>query len=203
MPNWSSNKLSVRGTAKCLKPFAETLNGKSFYGKEEPFCLHQTVPVPDDVYRGEWCEKIGGYLIGNDSPKHNTLDWQRNNWGVKWDVSDADIEDEDVVTYLVEGDFENEDEICEIVIRFETPWCPPVGWLASVSEKYPDLEFSLAWSECGMGAYGILTAVEGGIDDESWETTEDDIELDEDGEFVDYVGDYGTFLNEHGIGSGG
>jgi len=203
MPNWASNKLSVRGTAKRLKPFAETLNGKNFFDKEEPFCFHQTVPVPDDVYKGEYNEKLDCYLIGSDAPAHNILNWQRENWGVKWDVSDAVIEDEDTVTYLVEEDFEDNDEICEIIIRFNTPWGPPADWLRNVSEKYPDLEFSLAWSEAGMGGYGILTAVEGGIDEECWTTTDDDYEMDEDGEFVDYVGDFGHFLATHEIDCGG
>ena len=61
-------------------------------------------------------------------------DWSCNNWGTKWDASNAYIDE-----YIAE------DDDCDKMIRiqFDTAWSPPMSWLEKATEKYPFLQFCM------------------------------------------------------------
>lgn len=90
----------------------------------------------------------------------NWYDWCVDNWGVKWDI--------DTVDFFNESAFKDDEESQpDLIVKFETPWAPPVGILKRISEQYPDARFYLRWAdECGPGnGIGLLVAEAGVIDE--------------------------------------
>ena len=57
------------------------------------------------------------------------LVWRNNNWGCKWDANEAEWIDE------------------KQIIRFSTPWGPPLAWLESAATMFPNLIFNLYYEE--------------------------------------------------------
>ena len=68
------------------------------------------------------------------------FDWCCENWGTKWDASEGDID--------VSGG--------EVIMRFDTAWCPPEGVVRVFDEKYPDVSRTFFYREDGMQVAGYL-----------------------------------------------
>jgi hypothetical protein len=49
----------------------------------------------------------------------------------------------------------------ELEYQFNTAWGPPINWLATVSEMYPLLTFSLKYAESGCNFAGLLKIKDG------------------------------------------
>ena len=81
-------------------------------------------------------------------------EWNIANWGTKWDVKAQLTEDTETL----------------LEYSFDSAWSPPVEWLEKVSEFYPDLHFTLRYSESGCGFKGEATAENGSINNycEDW-----------------------------------
>ena len=73
---------------------------------------------------------------------NNWYDWSIENWGVKWDCSDVQIEDQP--SYL------------EIKYTFDTPWGPPQEIYNLLEAKFPEVHISWFWDEPGMELAGYL-----------------------------------------------
>lgn len=69
------------------------------------------VPVPLNVWRGD----VGSNH--QEAFKRVGLDWQRENWGTKWNAY---------------GQVPVERSTDALTIRFQTAWTPPYPWLAAV-----------------------------------------------------------------------
>ena len=54
-------------------------------------------------------------------------DWHLNNWGVKWNASDPEVDQHD-------GD---------LIISFDSPWWTPNRVLEQLSKNHPDVEFKV------------------------------------------------------------
>ena len=54
-------------------------------------------------------------------------DWHLNNWGVKWNASNSEVDQYD-------GD---------LIISFDSPWWTPNRVLEQLSKKHPDVEFKV------------------------------------------------------------
>lgn len=144
MPNHCSNLLCITGPKKDRDAFMATLKNKGYCEDHEEgtFCLHQTVPMPDSVFRGN--------LSSEDELKYpgekNWYGWGVANWGTKWANYD---------TSKVETTSRS------IKVGFQTAWRPPDKWLINASKKFPNLKFSILYSiEGGMGE-GRLVAKDG------------------------------------------
>jgi hypothetical protein len=126
----------------------------------------------------------GEFSLGQTVPRPEgppTCEWAEENWGTKWDVAYPDVEI---------------DEEDEIVISFDTPWCPPFEWMKKVAPMFPRLRFRIAWSEVRVGDYGFIYA-EGDF------YREDTREVGADIHDGDAFGEYREFLDEYGTGTGG
>jgi hypothetical protein len=64
-------------------------------------------------------------------------------WGVKWGASDAYISDQGRT-----GD------CYSVFYDFNTAWGPPITFMDKLAALYPNLKFSLSYSEEGMGFGG-------------------------------------------------
>ena len=125
MPNWTSNRVVIKGDTDTLKTIKEALQNK-----DRPFDFNKIIPMPDTVYRGD---------LGPDERKlygdNNWYDWRVRNWGTKWNAYN---------TYL---DKENN------TIEFDTAWACPLEFLykfAEMCDKY-DVRFEGKWADedCG------------------------------------------------------
>ena len=114
------------------------------------FSFHAFVPVPREVllvpYDGnvlaekraqypEWFGRFPGLISG--------YDWEAKNWGCKWGSSSTEI----VSQY-------GSDEEYTVEYSFDTPWCPPITFLETLSSLYPEFYFELKYSEPGMNFSG-------------------------------------------------
>jgi hypothetical protein len=78
-----------------------------------------------------------------DEEGNGNVNWQYNNWGTKWGACDT--------CYL---DFKEG----HITIAFDTAWGPPDTWIHTMSDMFPDLEFTCRYAEPGMCFAGNIYA---------------------------------------------
>lgn len=128
MPNWTDNILIITGPQNDIQTLRDAIEKRS----EDKLSLdfNGTVPMPKELENTTspvssasdeekkqqvYLEKFGA---------GNWYDWRRQNWGVKWNASDA-----------------QEAEITEdgIIYRFQTPWNTPFQWIIHTAEKFPTL----------------------------------------------------------------
>lgn len=161
MPNWCTNKLSVRGRRDDI---AEFLLFMSQVKGEQGF-LDLAYPMPNDL-KGTSCpprlieEHEYATWVANGKPLEkwegapityrmqaqyrriygadNWYDWSVEHWGTKWDVYEKDI----VTTPWKNGN--------GVTLVFDTAWAPPSGAIARLSGRFPKLQFNLGYEEPGM-----------------------------------------------------
>jgi hypothetical protein len=93
--------------------------------------------------------------------------WRSANWGCKWDASFSDT---GVMALVAEGgdvEVTKEAQVATVtptvaVYKFDTPWGPPVPFVETAAEKFPDLEFVLRFGEMGNDVAGELR-YDGGV----------------------------------------
>jgi hypothetical protein len=125
MPNWVFSTLKVSGSEQEVSAFAERASkpiAKSVHDGEavveSPLSFWNFVR-PDDSFMEEYKEK-GWYT------------WNIENWGCKWDSSDAC------------GGIEAPGEA---LYEFSTPWGQPQQFFEAIVAMYPTLDFELFYSE--------------------------------------------------------
>lgn len=122
MPNWCTNVLVIEGEADEIKQF------RSVWSNAEYPLFNDFVPIPQEE-------------------QENWYDWNIENWGTKWDLT------EDTVVI--------EESDSRLRLEFNTAWAPPTQWLTSVAQKYPDLTFVVSYYEEGVGFAGFAVFREG------------------------------------------
>lgn len=153
MPNWCENQLKISGGKEEVERFQQQVKGrravyalseaekkmyetvgKAFTQETEEatynFTFHSLVPIPTEVLNA-----------GYDPAGYN---WQNRHWGTKWDVSGAEVMENEDLTYV-----------------FSTAWAPPEPWVRTVSAQFPNLTFELAYFEPGMMFAGYVVYQEG------------------------------------------
>lgn len=149
MPNICENALQIRGTQEALGKLNEDCKGNFSFGA--------FFPVPVEL------KDRAAALFGKPSGSPEELEglqakfgatdwyqWQMAHWESKWDVKEAVSQSE-----IAAG---------EIVLRFDTPWRPPITFCKKLSERYPELEVTIAYAEGGMAFYGVGTFCGGKAD---------------------------------------
>ena len=155
MPNWTDNKVVIRGTAENVKRFMNditTLEANSDDTPNQIYNLTDINPVPD-VYKNmhsgareidgvrysEWFEDDEGVRPLLDINKEeiikkhgyaNAIDWQYGNWGTKWGDCNTEVQSE---TYT--------DTHGTVDMTFGSAWSPPFMLLNDIAIKY-DLEIT-------------------------------------------------------------
>ncbi|MAG24038.1 hypothetical protein CMI47_00515 [Candidatus Pacearchaeota archaeon] len=190
MPNWCDDTLRVAGPEDEVQRFKRKANGpiqtyNDFFGGDwvvhddirikaqvkllpdvgeiSKLSFHALVPVPEDYRRFPYDSNRArevGELVGEER-KCGGYEWESANWGVKWGASDVDLLDEE------------SEYLC---YKFMTPWGPPVELLNNVSQEFPKLEFTLEYSESGMGFAGQVVWYDGEMQSEEEWTIEEEEE---------------------------
>lgn len=174
MPNWCNNTLTVSGKKKDIAEFKEKARGEktalSFANFiPRPSILDDTrspsIIVPTKNLEKEMIEVIkdgfSGYPITKKISEalikkygaDNWYDWQKDNWGTKWDV-EAELTDENTR---------------HLEYNFDSAWCPPDRFIYKIAEMFPKLSFRLTFYEGGCAFKGEMEA-------ENGEVTEDNTE---------------------------
>jgi hypothetical protein len=163
MPNWTYNRIAVKGEKKNLDKFMSD----AIRNEEGGLSLSSWLPIPE-TYRkydttnhpdgkglkvGEkWWDGFGGHddqivteelieefkkATAEQREKYGVVGWYDYNlatFGCKWDCE-------------VEVDYEGEDLSSpgedRITLSTDTPWSAPEQWLRTISAKYPELTFNL------------------------------------------------------------
>ena len=84
-----------------------------------------------------------------DGFNNGGYDWCCKNWGTKWGICDASLEDEDY-------------KYGRLNYQFKSAWSPPAPVIVKMSKLFPTLTFDLRYFECGGGYNGWLSC-RGGI----------------------------------------
>lgn len=138
MPNWMYNTLSISGEEAEISKVEKQL--------ATPY-ERTTYDIGEDKYETRIVEKVislwniikpDDLEAYEDNPQHDQTNpnhwylWNYNNWGTKWDVSEAEMIDR------VEG---------HISYQFHTPWGSPLEALITLSQQYPTLSLNLEFEE--------------------------------------------------------
>lgn len=141
MPNWSINEIEISGDELLLEKFNEDNTTLDDNGKIT-LSFNLSVPTPENLLS---IDKVGEY---------GWYDWRIENWGTKWDASNA------------EPVFQNGN----LYYFADTAWAPPTAWLEKVSAIYPELTFTVYYDEPGMCFAGKSVFINGEFQsDISWE----------------------------------
>ena len=120
MPNWCNNQINIWGESLDIKKFK-----KKAFKTDENGCK---------------MFKFNNLLPRPKKEEENWYNWNRENWGTKWDVEAmADCEDNK-----------------SIEIEFETAWGPPVAVFKHIKSKFPNLQISWYYHEPMMELAGYL-----------------------------------------------
>lgn len=128
----------------------------------------QGVTIPEPIpCENNTAEKCAALIMeyGYD----NWYDWNRHNWGCKWDCNDEHPEITDT----------------SLSVSFDSAWSPPRLWLAKMIAEYPDLRFRLFCTEESEAfTYVFYTDEDGTMGEESG----DYYHLNDEGEPCHYNG---------------
>jgi len=165
MPNWVYNTLTVSGDEALLELFKQRVSSPYQFmaDKYEPnkptYKVEETVESVFSFYNivRPPADKLGLYFASSNGKEDKTWNWYHwniQNWGTKWDASDATIENET-------------DK--EITFRFDTAWSSPAPVFLKVSEQYPELKFNLEYEE--EQGWGGKVSYQNGVETEieSWD----------------------------------
>ena len=127
MPNWCSNSTLITGSQTEISQLANIIITKD--GENETVKITNLLPQPTDV--------------------EPTVQWQWENWGIKWGDCDSYITDQ------------KDDALS---LTYETPWGPfePHFW-QKVSQQFPSLVFSTTFDEGGMCFHGVMAIRNGEV----------------------------------------
>ena len=158
MPNWCHNRVEIYSdNPEDLKQI------KSIFEAERP--LHEIIPEPDWktiplteeylTHHGIKVGELGELPVPPDpdekwgTPRFKSTgraderwyDWRVKNWGIKWDIGDIELQDQDPQ---------------QLIYTFETPWGPPEGICSTLREKFENINISWFFDEPGCEIAGYL-----------------------------------------------
>ena len=135
MPNWCTNRVEVFDTEENIKKFKEYVSSE-----DSLFSFHKIKPLPEELADTTSPSGEPNVDLINKYGVDNWYDWCTNNWGVKWDVAEVELEEgEDYLTY-----------------NFDTPWGPPEEIYTILNAEFPDMNISWFYDEPGMQMAGYL-----------------------------------------------
>jgi len=120
---------------------------KKVLNEENNFDFNLLIPQPENIFNGSLGEKERQMCIEENRP--NWLDWNRENWGTKWNAYSTEI-------------ITNDNDTLELT--FQTAWNIPTPIIEALFEVFSDFEIHyLAVDEGGFFAVEIIKNEEGEI----------------------------------------
>lgn len=128
MPNWCNNTLIIKGQPKqlhkLLKHIELTESEAKALGYEggTKFSCHRVKPRPADQ-------------------EDNWYEWNKENWGSKWDLTDLDF-------------FEDDWESGMVGMNFQTAWTPIQKIMDELATEFPKVRLEYTFYEEGANYWG-------------------------------------------------
>ena len=147
MPNWCDNSVRIRGSKEDIAAVKEKLNGPN----NMVFDFNAIKPMPQALLNVSAPAKMheDPQKVEFNKKKYGAVDWYdwaNNQWGTKWNASEAQLSEEDE---------EN------IVYTFQTAWAPPMPVYEEFTRQWPNLKIYVSYDESGMGFSGWTCYVNG------------------------------------------
>lgn len=195
MPNWCSNVVTIEGVEAEVDRLVEFM--RSEHGE---FDFNKLIPYPEEFRAADeihneirkltWWRPKGRPLSDEEEHKLQELqkiapekdgfnsggyEWCYENWGTKWPARDTRVDR--AFSHKVE-------------YTFDTAWSPPVPVILELATRFPDVNITLDYAECGAAYCGLKEYRSStDIDDDELEyIVEDLFDLDPDDE--SYEKDY-------------
>jgi len=154
VPNWCSNDLYIDGNIGDLAQIVAALahNG-------EAISFDGILPTPPELLADTSPPKVDEDELARRKAKYGAsdwYDWQLRNWGTKWGPHDGYLEDDS------EGEFGR-----RLWYRFSTAWAPPIEAFVTISQRWPEVFFTLAYDEPGENFGGYVVIKNGEIGSEA------------------------------------
>lgn len=145
------SKMSIKNFMIDVLYYRYDLTEKIFEKGHSDFSMNKLIPCPVELtdarlycYGGEENDKLRAEMKKKYGYE-NSLGWNMNNFGCKWDVGSVSVtKEKNCVTY-----------------NFDTAWNPITNFLENICDRYPLLEFHLFYEEPGNDFEGDLY-IEGG-----------------------------------------
>jgi hypothetical protein len=106
------------------------------------------VPEPENMFK-DGCNMQHPHVVDGHTFDHCWSDWNRNNWGTKWNAYDTHIEP-------IEGD------LCEL--RFDTAWSHPFPVVEALAKLFPEEQIKVWWADEDMGQNVGWYVIEPGVE---------------------------------------
>ena len=127
MPNWCMNLLNVSGSVEDMDKWRVALPNE---GDLHPvLTFDKLYPLPQEE-------------------KENWYDWQRMNWGTKWDIDSC------YPSYASSDEYTYE---------FQTAWSPPTELIQNILHDFPGLCFDIYYYEPGGCFAGVMQFKDGEV----------------------------------------
>jgi hypothetical protein len=166
MPNWCFQNFEVAGKSSDLEKFAETTrqvkDGNEFFG------LNHLFPIPEELANTvsgwsnneeEQAELEKQYEANKEKYGYKDwYDWANANWSTKWGACDFEWHE---INILPNSNF--------ITGRFESAWGPALGLIKNISGQFPNLIFSIVFTEESNAFVGCSVFHAGEIIKEAYE----------------------------------
>lgn len=174
MPNWTTNRLTIKGTQTEVAAFLAKAADRSSVAEIQDFSFKSFIPQPPNLYQGP---------VGPDHVGPNWYAWNCENWGTKWDACHVGVERKrhhELVLLAQAADAE--EPPAEAVINFDTAWAHPEPVIEAIFNQHPELDILHEFMHEG-GYGGGITYREGdeileeGYSDESPEARDLSINL--------------------------
>ena len=163
MPNWMRTALEVSGDQKLREEFFNAI-GQGLES-DQPIDFEKIIPPPDNLFRGNIGTQEEKYCKDNNIP--NWYDWNRENWGTKWNAANGEVK-----TF---GTYSN-------VLFFDTAWNLAFPILEEIERMlindYKGLEIYGEFVEEGYSQAGFIK-----MDRNGGHINEVTIEMDEDNNY--------------------
>ena len=153
MPNWCHNRVDVYSENKTdLQKVLDIFNNKeSVFGQIIPEPNWMKIPFKGELPKKREMRAPNGALVtvvtefSDGTQDTRWYDWRLQNWDTKWDVHDAEIEEE-----------RWEDELESFTAEFQTAWSPPEAVCHRLRDMFPNVSISWFYDEPGCQFAGYL-----------------------------------------------
>ena len=152
MPNWCHNRVDVYSENKTdLQKVLDIFSNKNVFAQIIPEPNWSKIPFKGELPQVREMKSPNGEVFGtvtefsDGTQDTRWYDWRLQNWDTKWDVHDAEIEEE-----------RWKDELESFTATFDTAWSPPEAICRRLRDMFPKVSISWFYDEPGMQYAGYL-----------------------------------------------
>jgi hypothetical protein len=168
VPNWCSNRLTIKGDRTEVIKFLEIAGDDNSILADALLAARVINPDNEMGIAAAVIASAGqrelvtfnGHVPQPSFDGDDWYSWRVSNWGTKWDLGDLDI-----------GKLEVIDDSALVEFFFQTAWAAPSEWFVAVAKAHPTLQLQMVWNE-EQGFAGIYDSTTGAVSHTNLEVAE-------------------------------